>query len=505
MSFIRPVALRSRTYVAAPVSTSTTAPRQTFVFRIPLDRHLESSDAYFDVPVLANAGQGVMPMYAGAEGLIEDCSAFLAGVQLSSTYRHGHLKQIRTAIIGSATNLAGRGALTGAADSPSNIVDYALDSVATNTGVPTYYGGVTVGDGDQFAKITRHFGAVRVNAGVPFPDPGVGWRDQPGSSTIFTADPLTTARGMIRLADLVPEMGVLPMGLLPRIPGSFLELRVTFRQDWCQDRDVGSTASPGLPSATCQISDQIRFVSRAFEYATEDLAMIEKGFVGYQAAYWATRLAQRPFAALPGAAGTKTTLQLPLGFQGEMVGDVILARTWDAMTVPEQRVLRELRADAFGRADTELQLLVDNKAMFRRPLRHAEKWTEAALAFGVPHLRNPPGSGESFVALAMGDANETGRLIYDLTTYVPIATRFVSSLAPLAVDLRVDRSAGKVPSNAMPTGRAGLQLVLNAVTQGSSITDGAGTLYAWAKVATQISFAQGPNGLSVRVNPVASA
>jgi hypothetical protein len=494
--------------VAAPVSASATAPRQTFVFRVPLDRHLESSDAYFDVPVLANAGQSVMPMFAGCEGLVEDCSAFLAGVQLSSTYRHGHLKQIKAAVTGTSTNLAGRAALTGAADGPSNLANYALDSVDPATLVPTYGGGVSVTDGSQFAKVTRYNGAVRVNAGVGFPEPGVGWRDQPGSSKIFTADPLTTARGMIRLADLVPEMGVLPMGLLPRIPGSFLELRVTFRQDWCQDNDVGSTTAPGLPSATCQISDQIRFVSRAFEYASEDLAMIEKGFVGYQATYWATRLAQRPFAALPGTPGTagiKTTLQIPLGFQGEMVGDVILARTWDAMTVPEQRVLRELRADAFGRADTEMQLLVDNKALFRRPLRHAEKWAEAALAFGVPHLRNPPGSGETFAALALATQNQAGRLIYDFSTYVPIATRFISSMAPLAVDLRVDRSAGKVPSNAMSTGRAGLQLVLNAVTQDSTITDGAGTLYAWAKVATQISFAQGPNGLSVRVNPVASA
>jgi hypothetical protein len=145
---------------------------------------------------------------------------------------------------------------------------------------------------------------------------------------------------------------------------------------------------------------------------------------------------------------------------------------------------------------------VNEKTLFNRPLRHAEKWIETASALDLARLRPPVGTYERITALNFATEAEGGRLVYDQNTYGPVAAKLLSQFSPLAVDLRIDRSLPRIPQNGMETGRAGIVLDLVRIGQGAAIADNAGTLYAWVEVGNVISFSKGPAGLRVVINPL---
>jgi hypothetical protein len=229
--------------------------------------------------------------------------------------------------------------------------------------------------------------------------------------------------------------------------------------------------------------------------------MIECAFINYSAVYWESRLSEVAIAATTGAAGTQTQQSFDLAFQGERVGRLLLARS-ATLSADEARVVSELRANPIGRADTRLQLRVNDKTLFNRPLRHAEKWIETAAALDIARLRPPVGTYEHITALDFATEAQGGRLVYDQNTYGATALKLLSQFAPLAVDLRMDRSLPRIPQNSMASGRAGIVLDLVRIGQGAAIADNAGTLYAWVEVANVISFSKGPGGLRVAINPL---
>jgi hypothetical protein len=285
--------------------------------------------------------------------------------------------------------------------------------------------------------------------------------------------------------------------MLPRIPGGFLVLSITFRGDWAQDLAVGT----GGPYATTQISSDVRFVSRRFEFDGPTGDRIDKIFEGYSAAYWESRLSKIAIPGTTGAPGSQTQTSLDLGFQGETVGRLLLVRS-ATLTADEARVVSELRSNPIGRADTRLQLRVNDKTLFNRPLRHAEKWIETATALDIARLRPPVGTFERFSPLDLSTESEAGRLVYDNSTFGAVAAKILSQFAPLAVDLRMDRSMPRVPQNGTPTGRAGLVLDLVRIHMGEPIADNDGVLYAFVDVANVLSFTKGPAGLRVVINPL---
>jgi hypothetical protein len=245
----------------------------------------------------------------------------------------------------------------------------------------------------------------------------------------------------------------------------------------------------------------MRFVSRRFEFDGKTSDIIEQTFVNYSAVFWESRLSEVAIPATTGAAGTQTQQSFDLGFQGERVGRLLLARS-ATLSADEARVVSELRANPIGRADTRLQLRVNDKTLFNRPLRHAEKWIECATALDLARLRPPVGTYERITALSFATEAEGGRLIYDQNTYGPVSEKLLSQFAPLAVDLRSNRSLPRVPQNGMETGRAGIVLDLVRIGQGAAIADSAGILYAWVEVANAIRFTKGPAGLRVVIGPL---
>jgi hypothetical protein len=113
------------------------------------------------------------------------------------------------------------------------------------------------------------------------------------------------------------------------------------------------------------------------------------------------------------------------------------------------------------------------------------------------------GTYERITALDFSTAAEGGRLVYDQNTYGPVVEKLLSQFAPLAVDLRMDRSLPRVPQNGMETGRAGLVLDLVRIHMGGgSIADNAGTLFAFVEVGNVLSFSKGPGGMRVVINPL---
>jgi hypothetical protein len=212
-------------------------------------------------------------------------------------------------------------------------------------------------------------------------------------------------------------------------------------------------------------------------------------------------LSEVAIAATAGAAGTQTQQSFDLGFQGERVGRLLLARS-ATLSADEARVVSELRANPIGRADTRMQLRVNDKTLFNRPLRHAEKWIETATALDIARLRPPVGTFERISTLSFATESEGGRLVYDESTYGPVAAKLLSQFAPLAVDLRMDRSLPRIPQNGMETGRAGIVLDLVRIGLGDAIADNAGTLYAWVEVGNVLSFSKGPAGMRLEINPM---
>jgi hypothetical protein len=146
---------------------------------------------------------------------------------------------------------------------------------------------------------------------------------------------------------------------------------------------------------------------------------------------------------------------------------------------------------------------VNDTTLFNRPLRHAEKWIETAAALDLARLRPPVGTYERITALDFSTEAQGGRLVYDNNTYGPVVEKLLSQFAPLAVDLRSDRSLPRVPQNGTPTGRAGLVLDLVRIHMGGgSIADNSGVLYAFVEVANTVSFSKGPGGMRVVINPM---
>jgi hypothetical protein len=255
----------------------------------------------------------------------------------------------------------------------------ALDTVAG--GVIAYNALPSLSDAGSYARMTSHRGnATRTNGANDVAQPKATWRDEAGLNQC-TANPNTSARGLVRLSRLFTELAVLPMGLLPRIAGGFLTMAITFRGDWAQDLSVGA----GGPYATTQVSSDMRFVSRRFEFDGKTAAMIEGSFLNYSAVYWESRLSEVAIPATTGIPGSQTQQSFDLGFQGERVGRLLLARS-ATLTADEARVVAELRANPIGRADTRLQLRVNEKTLFNRPLRHAEKCIECATALDLARL-----------------------------------------------------------------------------------------------------------------------
>jgi len=465
------------------------------VFRIPLDAHISASEAYLDVPLLTNAGTPAPPMYAGIPGTIDRAEASLGGTQLRTVRRYGHRIQLLQAVGAGPTVVDSMAANNGTGGAPTLCYAPALDT--TTGGVIGYNALPGLSDAGSYARMTSHLGnAARTNGAGAVSQPIATWRDQSGLNQC-TADPNTTARGLVRLSRLFPELAVMPMGMLPRLPGQFLKLSITFRGNWVQDLDVGA----GGTYATTRVSDDMRFVSRRYEFDGKTSDMIEKQFLNYSAVYWESRLSEVAIAATAGAAGTQTQQAFDLGFQGERVGRLLLARS-ATLSADEARVVAELRANPIGRADTRLQLRVNDKTLFNRPLRHAEKWIETATALDIARLRPPVGTFERITALAFGTEAQGGRLVYDNNTYGPVAAKLLSQFAPLAVDLRMDRSLPRIPQNGMETGRAGIVLDLVRIGQGAAIADNAGVLYAWVEVGNVLSFSKGPAGMRAEINPL---
>jgi hypothetical protein len=245
----------------------------------------------------------------------------------------------------------------------------------------------------------------------------------------------------------------------------------------------------------------MRFVSKRFEFDGKTSEMIDQTFVNHSAVFWESRLTEVAIPATTGAAGTQTQQSFDLGFQGERVGRLLLARS-ATLSADEARVVSELRANPIGRADTRLQLRVNDKTLFNRPLIHAQKWIETASALDLARLRPPVGTYERITALSFATEAEGGRLVYDQNTYGPVSEKLLSQFALLAVDLRSNRSLPRVPQNGMETGRAGIVLDLVRIGQGAAIADNAGILYAFVDVGNVISFTKGPGGLRVVINPL---
>jgi len=491
-----PTALRAFTHIEAPTSLSSAGTnKKTAVFRIPLDAHISASEAYLDVPLLTDAGTPAPPMFAGIPGTIDRAEATLGGTALRTVRRYGHRLQLLKAVGAGPTVVDSMASLTSTGGGPTLCYTPALDTVTGgNIGYNTL---PSLSDAGSYARMTSHRGSARTNGAAAVDQPKATWRDQAGVNQC-TADPNTTARGLVRLSRLFPELAVLPMGLLPRIAGGFLTMSITFRGDWAQDLSVGA----GGPYATTQVSSDMRFVSRRFEFDSKTADMIEGAFLNYSAVFWESRLSEVAIPATIGVPGSQTQQSFDLGFQGERVGRLLLARS-ATLTADEARVVSELRANPIGRADTRLQLRVNDTTLFNRPLRHAEKWIETAAALDLARLRPPVGTYERITALDFSTEAEGGRLVYDNDTYGPVVEKLLSQFAPLAVDLRMDRSLPRVPQNGMETGRAGLVLDLVRIHMGGgSIADNAGTLYAWVEVGNVLSFSKGPGGMRVVINPL---
>lgn len=486
-----PIASESRFYQQAPVSLNTTGSVQRAVFRIPLDRHISASEAYLAIPLDDSVGRAVAPLYGGVEALIDTCEAWMGGVSLSTAERHGHRLQLTQAVGSSATSTSSRDVLTGSGGSPDICYTPALDSSGYDDlpGLPdaSSYARMSYKSGETiFTSSNTATPPVYTDLGTPVPT----WRDAGGLN-----DPgAITPWGAVRLSRLIPELGVLPMGLLPAMAGKYLEIHISLRNDWAGDRDVGASI---LASTDAEVvtDSAIRFCSRVFQFEAPGLKKIEDAFVGYQAAYWAWRMSETSLAAT--ASGI--TQQNPvLGFNGERLGALVLANWWATATDADRvatRVLSDLRASPIGRADTSIQVFADGKTLFSRPLRHAEKWVETARALDVKRLRPPVGSYERFEELDTGTVEESGHLVYDPTTYLSVAAKQRGLLAPFAVDMRMDRSKPRMPSNSIKAGRDGVRLQINRVHSGVADWDRAGTLYAWGLVAQVLSFERGPGGL----------
>jgi len=511
MSAASSPALRAYTHIEAPTSISSAGTnRQTVVFRIPLDAHISSSEAYLDVPLLTKVGQPAAPLYAGVQGVIDRAEASLGGTSLRTVRRYGHRVQILQAVGGGATMSDSLAANHGSGGAPTHCYTPALDTRTATGGV--IYGDVpNLTDAGSYARMTSHSGnATRVitaanGAVTNVADIATTWRDQNGL-TACTADPATTTRGLVRLSRLFPELASMPMGLLPRLPGQFLKLSITFDGSWCQDLDLGTVTAAGGAYALAQVSDDIRFVSRKFEFDSKTSDAIQQVFLGYSTTFWESRLSEQGLPAVAAAAGTQTQQTLDLGFQGERVGRVLLARSATispTFTADAVRLVSELRANPLGRCDTRVQLRVNDRSMYNRPLRNAEKWAESAAALDLARLRPPVGSGERITPLVTSVQSEAGRLVYDFQTYVPVANKLLAMFAPVAFDTRVDRSQPRIPQNGMPTGRAGLVLDVTRISQNSPAVDEDATLYCWAEVGNVLSFSKGAAGMRVEVNPLA--
>jgi hypothetical protein len=434
-------------------------------------------------------------MYAGIPGTIDRAEASLGGTALRTVRRYGHRMQIMQAVGSGPTVVDSMAANNGTGGGPTLCYTPALDTVTG--GVIGYNALPSLTDAGSYARMSSHLGnAARTNGAGAVSQPIATWRDQSGLNQC-TADPNTTARGLVRLSRLFPELAVMPMGMLPRLPGQFLKLAITFRGDWAQDLNLGA----GGTYATTRVSDDMRFVSRRFEFDGKTSNLIEKQFLDYSAVFWESRLSEVAIAATAGAAGTQTQQSFDLGFQGERVGRLLLARS-ATLSADEARVVAELRANPIGRADTRMQLRVNDKTLFNRPLRHAEKWIETATALDIARLRPPVGTYERISALSFATESEGGRLVYDNNTYGPVAAKLLSQFAPLAVDLRMDRSLPRIPQNGMETGRAGIVLDLVRIGQGAAIADNAGTLYVWVEVGNVISFSKGVAGMRLEINPM---
>ena len=511
MSAASSPALRAYTHIEAPTSISSSGTnRQTVVFRIPLDSHISASEAYLDVPLLTKAGRPAAPLYAGVQGVIDRAEASLGGTSLRTVRRYGHRVQIMQAVGGGATMSDSLAANHGSGGAPTHCYTNTIDTRTATGGI--VYGGVpNLTDAGSYARMTSHNGnATRIITAANGTATNVDdilptWRDQAGL-TACTADPATTTRGLVRLSRLFPELAAMPMGLLPRLPGQFLKLSLTFDGSWCQDLDLGTVTAAGGAYSLVQVSDDIRFVSRRFEFDGKTSDAIEQVFLGYSTTYWESRLSEQAIPAVAAAAGTQTQQTLDLGYQGERVGRVLLARSAAisaTFTADSVRVVSELRANPLGRSDTRVQLRVNDRSMYNRPLRGAEKWAETAAGLDLARLRPPVGCGERMTQLVTTVQSQAGRLVYDFQTYVPVANKILAMFAPLAFDTRVDRSQPRIPQNGMPTGRAGLVLDVTRISQNSPVVDEAATLYCWAEVGKVLSFSKGAAGMRVEVNPLA--
>lgn len=498
----RPVATAARTYLAPPLGGSRlgtlSGNKQTFRFRIPLDRHISVSEAYIDVAALATAGDPAFPMYAGAEGLVDTCRAWLGGVSLSEARRHGHRQQLLKALAAGSDVTDSLAALSGAGGAPTQCYTPRLDSVAGD-GTVTYGGYPGLDNRRSYARMTSHFGSLRLNTGgAALTNPVYTWRDSSSAGPLaLQATASDTAHGAVRLTRLIPELAVMPMGLLPRIPGAYLELHITFDGSWVQGLNMGAAATRAIAQVD---GDTLRFVSKAYEFEPESLASIDRAFKGYKAAYWAPRLSERPLAAGSGTSGAVTSQNVDLGFNNELVGSCLLARSSSAVTAAQAAPVSDLRANPLGRADSRLQIYVDNRALYRRPLQSAEKWVETASALDMRRLRPPVGTFECIQQLATGTADQNGLLVYDPGSYTAVINKMREMFAPQGIDLRMNPAAPRNPTNGMPTGRAGLRLRLERVGQNLPIVDDAATLYAWAMCASMLEFVDSPQGLRLEIN-----
>jgi len=511
MSAASSPALRAYTHIEAPTSISSAGTnRQTVVFRVPLDAHISASEAYLDVPLLTKAGRPAAPLYAGVQGVVDRAEASLGGTSLRTVRRYGHRVQILQAVGGGSTMTDSLAANHGSGGAPTHCYTPAIDTRTATGGV--IYGDVpNLTDAGSYARMTSHSGnATRVitaanGALTNVADVANTWRDQNGLNAC-TADPTTTTRGLVRLSRIFPELASMPMGLLPRLSGQTLTISLTFDGSWCQDLDLGTVTAAGGAYALAQVSDDIRFVSRRFEFDSKTSDAIEQVFLGYSTTYWESRLSEQGIPAVAAAAGSQTQQSFDLGFQGERVGRVLLARSATispTFTADAVRLTSELRANPLGRTDTRMQLRCNDRSLFNRPLRGAERWAETAAALDLARLRPPIGSGDRMTPLVTSVQSEAGRLVYDFQTYIPVANKLLSMFAPVAFDTRVDRSQPRIPQNGMESGRAGLVLDVTRISQNSPVVDGDATLYCWAEVGNVLSFSKGAAGMRVEVNPLA--